>query len=76
MNQNHPGRVENYTNACLVMAFVNLLLIFSVLWAMWGLGAVLVLAAVLNHMIPRLGALRARNARRAVQRGRGTPDAG
>lgn len=40
--------VENYTGACLVMGLVNLLWIFSAIWAIWGLPAVMVLAVVLN----------------------------
>ncbi|WP_171006831.1 hypothetical protein [Shimia litoralis] len=46
--------VENYTNTCLVMALVNLIWIFGVLWAVWGWFAVLVCAVGLNALITRL----------------------
>ena len=43
--------VENYTNTCLVMALVNLIWVFGVLWAVWGWPAVLVCAVGLNALI-------------------------
>ncbi|PSL21018.1 hypothetical protein [Shimia abyssi] len=48
-------RVENYTITCLVMGFVNLIWIFGVLWVVWGLPAVMVLAVILNAGIDRIG---------------------
>ncbi len=54
MQNEHPGRVEDYTTPALVMIFVNLLWIFGLLWSSWGLSAVLLLAAILNHAITRL----------------------
>jgi hypothetical protein len=54
MENRHPKRVEDYTNANLVLIFVNLLWLFAVLYATWGLGVVLILGAVLNHLITRL----------------------
>ena len=47
-------RVESYINTCLVMAFVNLIWVFGVLWAVWGWPAVLICAVGLNALITRL----------------------
>ncbi|MDO6520551.1 histidinol phosphate aminotransferase [Shimia thalassica] len=47
-------RVENYTKPALVMIFVNLLWLFGVLLAIWGLPAVLLAGWILNHAITRL----------------------
>lgn len=55
MRGQHPGRVEDYTPMCLAMGFVNLLWIMAVIWASYGLFAVLLLALVLNHAITHLG---------------------
>ena len=33
--------------------FVNLFWVLTTLWSAWGMGAVLVVAAVLNHLITR-----------------------
>ena len=46
--------VQDYTNMCLVMGFVNLLWIFVLIALLWGLPAVMVLAVVLNAGINRL----------------------
>ncbi len=46
--------VENYTNTCLVMGLVNLLWMFTALWAAWGLGAVILVGFLLNMAIDRL----------------------
>ncbi len=55
MQSNHPKRVENYTGAALVMLGVNLVWIFAVVWAVFGLAAALCLAWLLNLAITRLG---------------------
>ncbi|MDJ0820764.1 MAG: histidinol phosphate aminotransferase [Paracoccaceae bacterium] len=60
MNSQHPKRVEDYTNANLVLIFVNLLWFFAVLWANWGLGAVIIAGAFFNHLITRLAVNKAR----------------
>lgn len=49
-------KVENYTNPSLVFLFINLLWIFGVIWANFGLGPVIILAWFMNHLITRLGA--------------------
>ena len=38
--------------------------IFGAIWASWGLGPVLILAAVLNHLITRLQVMLVRRERR------------
>ncbi|KUF10353.1 hypothetical protein [Pseudoponticoccus marisrubri] len=60
MDDHYPKRVADYTQASLVMLFVNLLWIFVALWSLFGIGPVLILAAVLNHLISRLERLRRR----------------
>ena len=58
--QHRPiGRVENYTNTCLVFFLVNLLCVFMVLWVVYGLPAVMLAGLVLNHLITRLERRRA-----------------
>ena len=44
----------DYTVAALVMGFVNLLWIFGVIWALFGLPAVMATGYVLNLGIERL----------------------
>ncbi len=56
-----PGQVENYTDTALGMLLVNMLWVFGVIWACWGLAAVLVLAWVINALITRLARLRSRD---------------
>lgn len=45
----------DYTNAALVMALVNLLWIFAVIWAIFGMPVVLTIGYVLNLAISRIG---------------------
>ncbi|WP_439123977.1 histidinol phosphate aminotransferase [Marivita sp.] len=59
MDQRHPKRVEDYTTANLILIFVNLLWIFGVIWASFGLWAVVLLGWVLNYGITRLAVFRA-----------------
>lgn len=47
------GRVEDYTGTCLVLFFVNLLLLLAILWAVFGLPAALLTAVALNFLIDR-----------------------
>ena len=51
-HQNRP--VPDYTTPALVMGFVNLLWIFAVIWAQFGLVAVMATAWVLYLGIERL----------------------
>ncbi len=48
----------DYTNAALTMLGVNLMWVFFVIWAIYGLVPVMVLAAAINHGIDRLIARR------------------
>ena len=54
MQRRNLPEAPNYTNAALVMGLVNLLWIFMVLWAMFGLPVVLAVSYVLNLLIRRL----------------------
>ena len=44
----------DYTLAALVMLGVNLTWVFFLLWAVWGLLPVVLLAIFMNHLIGRL----------------------
>ena len=55
----HPQAVENYTNTCLVMGFVNLLWIMIAIWAWKGFIAALLLSAAVHHAIKLLDLRRA-----------------
>lgn len=51
--QRKIGRVENYTNTCLVLWLVNLIWVFILIWTIWGLPAVMLVALALNGLISR-----------------------
>lgn len=55
MHNHRKGSAPNYTNAALVMGLVNLLWIFGVIWALFGLVAVMAVSWVLNRGIDWLG---------------------
>jgi fatty acid desaturase len=57
------GVAPNYTNATLVMAFVNLLCAFLVLWTAFGLPAVLITGVFLDYLITRLAQHRRRHSK-------------
>ncbi|WP_386175066.1 hypothetical protein [Sulfitobacter sp. R86518] len=48
----------NYTSACVVMFGVNILWLFVVIWALWGLFAVVLSGWAVNAMIDRIAARR------------------
>ncbi|WP_095590578.1 hypothetical protein [Actibacterium ureilyticum] len=51
MSHRRPiGRVENYTRPFLVMAFVNLITLFVLIWGTYGYDAAL-LAALALHLL-------------------------
>ena len=54
MERQHPKRVEGYTNANLILIFVNLLWIFGVIWANFGIVAVILTGWALNLGITKL----------------------
>ncbi|MBV7394010.1 histidinol phosphate aminotransferase [Mameliella sediminis] len=60
MDNRHPQSVEDYTTANMILIFVNLLWVFIAIWSYWGLGTVLLLALLLNHLITRLETTRRR----------------
>jgi hypothetical protein len=50
--ENRPvGRAPDYTNAALAMGLVNLLWIFCVLWAVFGLPVVILAGLAINRWI-------------------------
>lgn len=55
MRDHRLGRAPDFTNAALIMGFVNLLWVLGVIWALYGIGAVLALAYGLHLVIERLG---------------------
>lgn len=54
MRRGNLPEAPNYTNAALVMGLVNLLWIFMVLWAVFGLPFVLAVGWGLNRLITRI----------------------
>lgn len=60
--RNHERRsAPNYTNAALVMGLINLFWSFLLIYASFGLPAVLVIAVGLNYAITRLAQHRVAN---------------
>lgn len=59
MQDRHPKRVENYTTPSLIFLFVNLLWIFGVIWANFGLLVVILIGWGLNQLITLLEHYRA-----------------
>ena len=51
MQRGHMDEAPNYTNAALVMGFVNLLWVFGVIWAIFGLPVVFAVGYGLNLII-------------------------
>ncbi|MCE8509458.1 hypothetical protein KBY24_15650 [Ruegeria pomeroyi] len=54
MDERGIGRAPDYTIPALVMLGVNLTWILILVWALWGFGAALLLAALVHHGITRL----------------------
>ncbi|WP_417722075.1 histidinol phosphate aminotransferase [Salipiger sp.] len=54
MEQRSRTHAPDHTTANLVLIFVNMIWIFLVVWGAFGLGAVAILGAFLNHLITRL----------------------
>lgn len=55
MRDTEQTPAPNYTNASLIMGMANLLWIFGVIWAVYGLPTVVLCALALNWAIDRLG---------------------
>lgn len=60
MSDREIRAAPNYTVPALVMGAVNLICLFFVTWALWGLAVPLLLAVALNHAISRLAEARRR----------------
>ena len=54
--EHKTGTAPNFTTACLVMFAVNVLWVFFVIWAIWGLIAVAVTGWGINLAISRVAA--------------------
>jgi len=54
MTHNTRSSAPNFTTACIVMFGVNIMWIFAVIWAVWGLVFVALLGAVINHLMTRI----------------------
>ena len=51
---NLPDRIPDLFTAAITFAAINLMWIFFVIWVLYGLVPVLVLAVFINHFITRL----------------------
>ncbi len=54
MRRGSLSKAPDYTNAALIMGFVNLMWVFMALWAVFGLPAVLAVGYGLNYLITLL----------------------
>lgn len=54
MSEHRVTAAPDYTNPALIMMGVNLIWLFFVIWAVWGLLPVLLIGLMLNHVITRL----------------------
>lgn len=54
MRRGTLSEAPNYTNAALIMGFVNLMWFFMALWAIFGLPAVFAVGYGLNYLITLL----------------------
>lgn len=57
-DKNDRPTAPNYTQACIVMFGVNILWVFMVLWAVWGLVAVAIMGWTIKTLIDRIAARR------------------
>lgn len=58
MHDRERKPAPNYTTAALTMLCVNLLWIFGVIWAVYGIVPVLLIGLIANHLIDRLQAIK------------------
>lgn len=70
MRDDRPGRVPDYTQACVVMFGVNVTWVLVAIWALWGLIAAFVLGYTLNILMDRLAVWRAARRAAAIRRGK------
>lgn len=55
MDDRRISQAPDYTNAAINMLGINLLWIFFVVWMLWGMLPVLLLALMINHFVERVG---------------------
>ncbi len=53
MHDSDPQNPVSYRTANLILVFANLLWVLLVIWSTWGIGAVMIIGALLNHLITR-----------------------
>lgn len=58
MRDNNRPSAPDFTQACIVMFGVNLLWVFVVIWAVWGLMAVAALGWAVKAVIDQIAARR------------------
>ncbi|MCM2562337.1 hypothetical protein M8756_09250 [Lutimaribacter sp. EGI FJ00015] len=58
MRNDGLNKAPDFTNAALVMGAVNLTWIFAVIWALFGMGWVVIVALLLNRAITRFAGTR------------------
>lgn len=56
MRDDHPSPAPDFRMACVVLFGFNIAWVFVVVWAVWGLLYVLLLAFTLNHAMTRIEA--------------------
>lgn len=71
MRDDFPGRVPDYTSACIVMFGVNVTWILVAIWAIWGLIAAILLGAGVNRVISWVDARSDARREAAIRRGKG-----
>lgn len=54
MRQDHPDRVEDYTAIALFFLWINMVWVFGVIWACFGIGWVILIGMGLNRAITAL----------------------
>ncbi len=54
MDDRRISQAPDYTNAAINMLGINLLWIFFVIWMLWGMVPVLLMALLINHFVERV----------------------
>ena len=58
MDDKRIGTAPDYTNAAITMLGINIMWIMFVIWMLWGMVPVLMLAFVVNHFVEYVAARR------------------
>lgn len=58
MDHRQKGRAPDYTNAAITMLGINLMWIFFVIWMLWGMVPVILIAVGVNHFVEYVAAKR------------------